>query len=84
VQGVHTVHKECVDRGLTSRESSGGIPLNLHQAEVQGVHLEEELFIEFRENRVTENSVELCQVGIELVQVCTEELCVEFSKKQSC
>jgi hypothetical protein len=31
VQGVHTVHKECVDIGLTSRESSGGISLDLHQ-----------------------------------------------------
>jgi hypothetical protein len=83
VQGVHTVHKECVDRGLTSREISGGIPLNLHQRKVQGVHGKNSLSSSER-TRVTENSVELCQVGIEPVQVCTEELCVEFSKKQSC
>jgi hypothetical protein len=32
--------------------------------------------------RVTKNYVELCQVGIELVKVCTEEICVDFRRNK--
>jgi hypothetical protein len=37
---------------------------------------------ESQRSGVIENSVELCQVGIEPVQVCTEELYVEFRRNR--
>jgi hypothetical protein len=43
--------------------------------------LEEKLCREGTKDRVVEYSVELCQVGIEQVQVCTRELCFEFREK---
>jgi hypothetical protein len=55
--------------------------LNLHQKkckECMGRNI-----YRVRENQVTEESVEIYQVGIEPVQVCTKELHIEFNKKQS-
>jgi hypothetical protein len=43
--------------------------------------LEEKLCREGTKDRVVEYSVELCQVGIEQVQVCTREPCFEFREK---
>jgi hypothetical protein len=43
--------------------------------------LEEKLCREGTEDRVVEYSIELCQVGIEQVQVCTRELCFKFREK---
>jgi hypothetical protein len=43
--------------------------------------LEEKLCREGTKDRIVEDSVELFQVGIEQVQVCTREFCFEFGEK---
>ena len=59
MQGVHIVHKVCIDRyevtsGKLKRDS-----IEPSSAEVQGVH-RKELYLEFREDKTTEGFVELC------------------------
>jgi hypothetical protein len=71
VQGVHIVRKECVDRGKLTSEKLRRDIVEPSSAEVQGVHRKNSVLSSERD-RVTENSVGLCQVGIERVQVCTE------------
>jgi hypothetical protein len=71
VQGVHIVRKECVDRGELTSGNLKRDTVEPSSIEVQGVHRKNSLLSSER-NRVTENSVELFQVGIERVQVCTE------------
>jgi hypothetical protein len=77
---VHTVHKECVDKRFKLKGKLRRDIIEPSSMKVQGVHMKDSLLSSER-TRVTENSVELCQVGIEPVQVCTEEICVDFSKK---
>jgi hypothetical protein len=65
------VHKECIDRGeLTSVNLRRDI-VEPSSVEVKGVHRKNSIFILERDG-VTENYVELYQVGTERVQVCTE------------
>jgi hypothetical protein len=66
VQGVHIVQKVCIDRGEVTSAKLKRDSVEPLSAEVQGVHRKEICF-EFREDRTTEGSVELCQEGIERV-----------------
>jgi hypothetical protein len=71
VQAVHIVRKECVDRGKLTSEKLRRDTVEPSSAVVQGVHRKNSVLSSERE-RVTENSVGLCQEGIEQVKVCTE------------
>ena len=64
MQGVHIVHKVYVDRGEVTLGNLKRDSVEPSPTEVQGVH-RKELCFEFREDRTTEGSVELCQEGIE-------------------
>jgi hypothetical protein len=66
VQGVHIVHKVCVDRGETTSGMLKRDSIESSSVEVRGVH-RKELYLEFREDKTTEGSVELCQEDIERV-----------------
>ena len=70
VQAVHIVRKECVDRGKLISEKLKRDIIEPSSAEVQGAHRENSVLSSERD-RVTENSVGLCQEGIEWVKVCT-------------
>jgi hypothetical protein len=61
---VHIVCKECVDRGKLTSEKIRRDTVEPSSLEVQGVHRNNFVFSSERD-RVTENSVGLCQVGIE-------------------
>ena len=63
---MHIVHKVCVDRGDTTLGNLKRDSIEPSSTEVQGVH-RKELCLEFREDRTTEGSIELCQEGIEQV-----------------
>jgi hypothetical protein len=54
----------CVDRGETTSGKFKRDSIEPSLVEVQGVH-RKELYLDFREDRTTESSVELCQEGIE-------------------
>jgi hypothetical protein len=71
VQGVHIVHKGCIDRGELTSGKLKRDSVEISSSKVQGVHRKNSLLTSER-NRVSENSIELCQAGIERVQVCTE------------
>jgi hypothetical protein len=71
VQAVHIVRKKCIDRGKLTSEKLRRDTVEPSSAEVQGVHSKNSMLSSERE-RVIENSVGLCQEGIEPVQVCTE------------
>jgi hypothetical protein len=58
MQGVHIVHKVCIDRGETTSGKLKTDSIETSSAEVQGVHTKE-LYLKFREDRTTEGSVEL-------------------------
>jgi hypothetical protein len=64
VQVVHIVRNECVDRGKLTSEKLRRDIVEPSLAEVQGVHRNNSVLSSQRD-RVTENSVELCQVGKE-------------------
>ena len=64
MQGVHIVHKVCVDRGNTTSGKLNRDSIEPSSAEVQGVH-RKELCLKFREDKTTEGSVDLFQEGIE-------------------
>jgi hypothetical protein len=66
VKGVHIVCKVCVERGETTSGNLKRDSVEPSSAEVQGVH-RKEFFLEFREDRTIEGSVELFQEGIERV-----------------
>ena len=66
MQGVHIVHKVCIDRGETTSGKIKRDSVEPSSVEVQGVHMKE-LCLEFREDITTEFFVELCQEGIERV-----------------
>jgi hypothetical protein len=66
VRGVHIVRKVCIDRGEMTSGKLKRDSVEPSSVEVQGVHMKE-LYLEFREDRTTEGSVELCQEGIERV-----------------
>ena len=63
MQGVHRVHKVCVDIGETTSGNLKRDSIEPSSAEVQGVH-RKELCFKFREDRTTEGSVEFFQEGI--------------------
>jgi hypothetical protein len=71
VQGVHIVRKECVDRNKLTLGNLRRDTVGPSSTEVKGVH-KKNYVLSSERNRVTENSIELCQVGIERVQVCIE------------
>jgi hypothetical protein len=71
LQGVHIVHKECVDKGKLTLGKLRRDTIGPSSVEVKVVHMKNSVLSSER-NRVTENSLELFQVGIERVEVCTE------------
>ena len=66
MQGVHIVCKVCIDRVENTSRKIKRDSIEPSLVEVEGVH-RKELRLEFREDRTTEGSVELCQDGIERV-----------------
>ena len=66
MKGVHIVRKVCIDRGETTSGKLKRDNVEPSSTEVKGVH-RKELWLEFREDRTMEGSVELCQEGIEQV-----------------
>jgi len=64
VQAVHIVRKECIDRGKLTSENIRRDIIEPSSAEVQGVHRKNSVLSSERD-RVTENFVGICQVGIE-------------------
>jgi hypothetical protein len=64
VKAVHIVRKECIERGKLTSEKLRRDIVEPSSATVQGVHRKNFVLSSERE-RVTENSVGLCQVGIE-------------------
>jgi hypothetical protein len=69
--------KKCARRAHQRNHNSRGASRLLNTLE------ERNCAEKAQEDRVVEYSVELCQVGIEQVQVCTSELCFEFREKRS-
>jgi hypothetical protein len=72
VQAVHIVRKECVDRGKLTSYKLRRDTVEPSSTKVQGVHRKNSV-LSLERDRVTENSVGLCQADIEQVQVCTEK-----------
>jgi hypothetical protein len=62
VQGEHRVYKVCIDRGETTSGKLKRDSVESSSAEVQGVH-RRELYLEFREEKTTEGSVEAMSGG---------------------
>jgi hypothetical protein len=83
VQGVHIVRKVCIDRGETTSGKLKRDSVEPSSAEVQGVH-RKELCFEFREDRTTEGSVELCQEGIERVHRVHQRTLFRVLRKGKC
>jgi hypothetical protein len=63
VQGVHIFRKECIDRGKLTSKKIGRDIIEPSSTEVKGVHRKNSV-LSSEKDRVTQNSVGLCQDGI--------------------
>jgi hypothetical protein len=78
---AHIVHKECVDKGKLTSEKLRRDIVEPSSAEVQGMYMKNTV-LSSEKDRVTENFVGLCQVGIEGVQVCTRKTLYRVQREE--